>query len=236
MTAREKVALVTGANRGIGLEIARGLARRGYHVVATARRPEALEPMRAELALDGDVTARALDVTSDDSVQAVAAWLRQQCERLDVLVNNAGVAPDQWQSGLEVDLDLVQLALETNFVGVLRCCQAMIPLMRDNGYGRVVNLSTELASLEPMELGSTLAYRTSKTALNALTRLLALELKDESNIKINAACPGWVKTELGGPDAIYTVEEGADTPLWLATLSDDGPSGGLFRQREPYPW
>ena len=236
MSGKGKVALVTGANRGIGLEIARGLLQRDYRVVATARNPENLQAMEEALSSAGDVSVQVLDVTSDTSVKAAADWLRDQAGRLDVLVNNAGVALDQWQAGLDVDLELVGQTLDTNFVGALRCCQAFIPLMRENGYGRVVNLSTELASMGPMELGSTVAYRASKAALNALTRLLALELKDGPNIKINAACPGWVRTALGGPDAIYSVEEGADTPIWLATLPDDGPTGGLFRQREPYPW
>lgn len=234
--ASQRVALVTGANRGIGLEIARQLLSLGFRVLATARSQESLHAMHDSLSSCGDVTVGLLDVTSDDSVQQLVSWVRDSYGRLDVLINNAGIAPDLWKSELTLDLGIMRSTMETNLFGVMRCCVAFLPFMREGGYGRVVNISSELASSDAMDMDSAIAYRTSKAALNTLTRLLAQQLKDTPNIKINAACPGWVRTDLGGPEAIFSVEEGADTPVWLATLPADGASGGLFRLREAYPW
>ena len=234
--AERKVALVTGANRGIGLEIAKQLARQGLTVVAATRSPHALKPMAEALKAYGDIRTLVLDVDVSASVEAAERELAARGLAVDVLVNNAGIAPEQFVPGLEARLDKVEACMNTNFYGPLRCCQVFMPGMIERGYGRVVNVSSELASMGAMELPGTIGYRSSKAALNALTKLLSLEVQDHPDIKINAACPGWVRTELGGPDAIYSVEEGADTPAWLATLASDGPSGGLFRQREPYPW
>ncbi len=233
------VAIVTGGNRGIGAEVCRQLARQGIHVIVTARQLSNARKLVDDI-LDegGSAESFTLDVTCQQDASALAAHVRQKFGRLDILINNAGIAIDQWVSGFDVSLEAMQQTYNTNVVGVLNCCQQLMPLMRENGYGRVVNVSTELASLTQMELGSTVAYRASKAGLNALTRLLSLELKDEPDILVNAACPGWVKTELGGEEAPRTVTEGADTIVWLATLPSSTTlgGGGLYRDRLPYPW
>ena len=172
----------------------------------------------------------------NNSVSDAHAHVADTFGRLDILVNNAGVALDKWQSGLELNLDTLRETMEVNVYAPLRLCQLFVPMMQKNRHGRVVNLSSELASLTEMQMGYTLAYRSSKASLNAITRMLCLELKEYPDILVNAAAPGWVKTELGGGDATRTPEEGADTPVWLATLPAGGPTGGFFRDREVYPW
>ncbi len=228
----KKVALVTGANRGIGLEIARQLQLQGMHVIATKREGSSVEDSQALLGMD----VRNLEVCDQASVSSLTAYVEQTYGRLDVLVNNAGIALDKWVPALSLSLDDYRATMETNLFGVLRCCQAFVPMMQAQQSGRVVNLSSELGSLTDVQMGSSLAYRSSKTALNSLTALLACELRDYPDILVNAACPGWVRTELGGEDAPLTVAEGADTAVWLATLPAGGPTGGLFRERAPYPW
>jgi NAD(P)-dependent dehydrogenase (short-subunit alcohol dehydrogenase family) len=232
MTTDSRVALVTGANRGIGLEVARQLAGRGLTVVAGTRDDAAGRTTAA--GIEGNVLSRQLDVTDQASVDAVFDWIESELGRLDVLVNNAGIAPDGSGSGIEPDLDVVQQALDTNLFGAWRMARRAIPLMRRGGYGRIVNVSSGAGQLSDMNGGAP-AYRVSKTALNAMTRILNAELQG-SGILVNSVCPGWVRTDMGGSSARLSVEEGADTPVWLATLPDDGPSGGFFRNREPIPW
>lgn len=226
------VALVTGANRGIGLETAKQLLAQGMQVVATRRNGNAI----AELADFEYADVQNLDVCDVASVQRLAAYIEQTYGRLDVLINNAGIALDKWVPALSLNIDDYRSTMETNLYGVLRCCQAFVPMMQRQQRGRVVNISSELGSLTDVQMGSTLAYRSSKTALNSLTALLACELKGYPDILVNASCPGWVRTELGGDDAPLSVAQGADTAVWLATLPAGGPSGGLFRERAPYPW
>lgn len=233
----EKIAVVSGANRGIGLAVTRQLAAQGIRVLAGCRQPEAATALD-DLAAQGlPVEPVGLLVNDRVSLEALASDIEQRFGGLDILVNNAGVALDQWQSFFELSPECLRETLETNLVGVLNCCQLLVPLIKQRGAGRVVNVSTELASMSEMAMGSTVAYRSSKAALNAMTVLLARELEPQfPDILINAACPGWVKTELGGPDAPRTTDEGADTIVWLATLPADGPNGGLFRDRAVYPW
>lgn len=232
----ERVAVVTGANRGIGFEIVRQLARRGVRVVLTARDPAQGEAARGRLAGEGlDVAFQALDVRDAGQGRAVAAWVERELGRLDILVNNAGVLIDpKGARAATVDAPVLRDTLETNVVGALLVTQACLPLMRAGGYGRIVNVSSELGQLESMGPG-TPAYRISKAALNALTRTLAAELSG-TNVKVNAMSPGWVRTDIGGPSAPRSVEEGADTAVWLATLPDEGPSGGFFKDRRPLAW
>jgi len=235
--SEQKIALVTGANRGIGRAIAIQLAAQGIHVIAASRQLEAGQAVALEIAsAGGSAEVLALDVT--DETQRLDAYQHvvDQHGRLDILVNNAGVALDKWISGLELDLEQLRATMEVNLYAPLRLCQLFIPMMQQRRTGRVVNISTELASLSRMEMGYTVAYRSAKAALNALTQMLSLELKDYPDVLVNAAAPGWVKTELGGGDATRTPQEGADTPVWLATLPAGGPSGGFFRDREAYPW
>ncbi|HVS28845.1 MAG TPA: SDR family oxidoreductase [Solirubrobacteraceae bacterium] len=228
-----RIALVSGANRGIGLEIARQLAAAGGHAVVLGARDEAAAQAAAGK-IGGDSVARQLDVTDEQSVARLAASLEQDFGRLDVLVNNAGVMLHAGAPGLGTDLDEVRQTLETNLLGAWRLANAIVPLMQRGGWGRIVNISSGMGQLSDMN-GGTAAYRVSKTALNALTRILAAELAD-SGILVNSACPGWVRTDMGSEYARLSVEEGADTPVWLATLPDDGPTGGFFRAREPIPW
>lgn len=231
-----RIAVVTGANRGLGREIARQLLRRGLEVVLTSRDPAKGEAAAETLRGEG-LTPRfhPLDVTEDAGAAALHDWLDWSYGRLDILVNNAGVMLDGGGMSLgALPLDILGRTLETNLYGALRVTQALLPLMRRHNYGRIVNMSSGLGQLADMRSG-TPAYRISKTALNALTRILAAELAG-SNIKVNSLCPGWVRTDLGGPKATKSVEEGADTAVWLATLPDDGPSGGFFRERQPIPW
>ncbi len=236
-TDSPRVALVTGANRGIGLEITRQLAEQGVHVVATTRNADQGEAVVAEMKASGlSVSTFMLEVTDIQQCQALLAHIREEYGRLDILVNNAGIAPDQWQSGFQLEIDLFKEVMDVNVYSPLRLIQLFTPMMQAQDYGRIVNLSSELASLTTSEMGSTLAYRTSKGALNTITKLLSLELKETPNIKINAAAPGWCQTELGGEGAPRSAAEGADTVVWLAMLGDDGPTGGFYRDREVYPW
>jgi NAD(P)-dependent dehydrogenase (short-subunit alcohol dehydrogenase family) len=232
----ERVAVVTGANRGIGLEIVRQLARQGLRVVLTARDAAKGEAARARIAAEGlEVAFHVLDVRDADQARTAAAWVKSRFGRMDVLVNNAGVLPDpKGARAATVDAEVLRDALETNVIGALSVTQAFLPLMRANGYGRIVNLSSELAQLASMGTG-TPAYRVSKAGLNALTRTLAAELAG-SNIKVNTMSPGWVRSDMGGPSAPRSLEQGADTAVWLATLPDDGPSGGFFKDRSPIAW
>ncbi len=233
----EKIAVVTGANRGIGLAVTRQLAEQGIRVLAGCRQPEAAIALKRLMERGLPIEPVLMVVNERDSLRTLASEIEQRFGGLDILVNNAGVALDHWQSFFELSPECLRETLETNLVGVLNCCQLLVPLMKQRGAGRVVNVSTELASMSEMAMGSTVAYRSSKAALNAMTVLLARELeKDYPKVLVNAACPGWVKTELGGPDAPRTTDEGADTIVWLATLPDKGPNGGLFRDRAVYPW
>ncbi|MFA9442475.1 MAG: SDR family oxidoreductase [Hyphomicrobium sp.] len=235
----KRVALVTGANRGMGLEIVRQLSRLGLIAVLAARDLEKGKVAAATLAAEEfDVPIVALDVTDADSIRAAVAEVRGLFGRIDVLVNNAailkeGLLPED-TSVLDVSGDLVNQTFLTNTVGPLRMIQATVPGMRERGYGRIVNLSSGAGQLAEMG-GGFPAYRLSKSAVNALTRITAAEL-GAHEIKINSVCPGWVRTDMGGPHATRTVEHGAETAVWLATLPEDGPTGGFFRDMKPIPW
>ena len=228
------VALVTGANRGIGAEVARQLAGRGMAVILGSRSLEKGERAAEGLRGEGlDVLARELDVSDDGSVRKLAARVEEEQGRLDVLVNNAGILYDTWQRPLEADLDVVREALETNTFGAWRTSRALVPLMRQNGYGRIVNVSSGAGSLSSMG-ASTPAYNVSKVALNALTKMHGAELRS-TGILVNAVDPGWVATDMGGHGG-RPVEEGARGVVWAATLPEDGPTGGFFYDGEPEAW
>jgi NAD(P)-dependent dehydrogenase (short-subunit alcohol dehydrogenase family) len=223
----DRVALVTGANRGIGLEVCRQLAERGYVVVLGSRELEKGEQAARELR--GDVRAIQLDVADPASVRAAAAAL----DRLDAVVNNAAILYDTWQRGVDADLDEVREAFETNVLGAWRVVQATLPLLRRSRAGRIVNVSSGAGALTDMG-GGTPAYRTSKAALNALTRVLAAELRGD-RILVNAVCPGWVATDMGGAGG-RPVRDGAAGIVWAVELPDDGPTSGFFRDGHPIDW
>jgi NAD(P)-dependent dehydrogenase (short-subunit alcohol dehydrogenase family) len=223
----QRVALVSGASRGIGAEIARQLAAdHGFLVLAGARDPGDVEELE-------NVRAVHLDVTDQASIDVLREEIVSDPGQLDVLVNNAGIFGDP--TGVaDYDLDQAHEVIETNVFGPWRLVQAFLPLLRDSDHPRIVNMSSGAGQLSDMD-GGRAAYRVSKTGLNALTRALAAD-ESGSGVLVNAMCPGWVRTDMGGSSAPKSVEEGADTAVWLATLEDDGPSGGFFRNREPIPW
>jgi NAD(P)-dependent dehydrogenase (short-subunit alcohol dehydrogenase family) len=222
--SERKVALVSGASRGIGAEIARELAAdHGFLVFAGARNPddvagaEGVQPIR-------------LDVTDQGTIDAARERIEAEAGHLDALVNNAGVYGDP-VGAADYDLEGAHEVLEVNTFGPWRLTEAFLPLLRESAAPRIVNVSSGAGQLSDMN-GGRAAYRVSKAALNALTRTLA---SDERWIKVNTMCPGWVRTDMGGSAAGRSVEEGADTAVWLATLPDDGPTGGFFRDRQPIP-
>jgi NAD(P)-dependent dehydrogenase (short-subunit alcohol dehydrogenase family) len=229
------IALVTGANRGIGLEVVRQLAERGFTAVLGSRDLAKGRAAADALAAQGvrGVEARRLDVDDDDSVRELARELERDFGRLDVLVNNAAILYDTWQRGTDADLDVVHQALETNLFGAWRTAQACLPLLRRSDHGRIVNVSSGGGSLSGMGAG-TPAYSVSKAALNALTRILGAELRGDG-ILVNSVCPGWVATDMGGPGG-RPVEQGAASVMWAVLLPDGGPTGGFFRDGKPVDW
>jgi len=238
----KRIVVITGANRGIGLEVARELAQKGLQVVMTSRDEKKGQSACATLENDGlNVDYHQLDVTDASSIDRFKRYMEKEYGRCDCLINNAGIFPDSkdasdndWPSVFDSRIETVRKAMETNAYGPMALCQALVPLMRKNKYGRIVNLSSGMGQLTYMG-GHCPGYRMSKTALNALTRIISEELKDE-NILVNSMCPGWVKTDMGGSGATRELPEGADTAVWLATLPDNGPTGKFFRDKKVFEW
>ncbi len=228
----QRIAVVTGGNRGIGFEIGRQLAARGLKVVLAAR--DEAKAREACARIDDEAVPFLLDVNDPEGAGRLASFLEDRFGGVDVLVNNAGVFLDRGHGGLDVPMDIVHATLETNLIGVWRLSQAVVPLLRKRGYGRIVNVSSGMGAMSEMAGGYS-AYRISKLALNGLTRILADELRG-TNILVNTMCPGWVQTTMGGPRAPRPVQEGADTAVWLATLPDGGPTGQFFRDRRQITW
>jgi NAD(P)-dependent dehydrogenase (short-subunit alcohol dehydrogenase family) len=230
--AARRVAVVSGGNRGIGLEVVRQLAALGWEVILGARDPKRGETARQGLSAPS-VTVMPLDVADPEAAPRLAAAVSARFGRCDALINNAGVHYDDWETATRADFRIVREAFEINVFGAWRLASALAPLMRAQRYGRIVNVSSEAGSLASMGAGAP-AYATSKAALNALTRVLAAELRG-SGILVNAVCPGWVATDMGGEGG-RPVAEGAAGVVWAATLPDDGPTGGFFRDGDPLPW
>jgi NAD(P)-dependent dehydrogenase (short-subunit alcohol dehydrogenase family) len=226
------VSLVTGGNRGIGREVCRQLAERGHAVLLTARSADAAATAARDVNVAG-IEPLQLDVTDQASIAAAARRVAGRHGKLDVLVNNAAITYDTWERAIDADLTVVREAAETNLYGPWRTVQEFLPLLRAGDHPRIVNVSSEAASLASMG-GGTPAYTASKVALNALTRMLAAELRGD-RILVNAVCPGWVATDMGGPGG-RPVAAGAASVVWAATLPDSGPTGGFFRDGRPVPW
>jgi NAD(P)-dependent dehydrogenase (short-subunit alcohol dehydrogenase family) len=234
-----KIALVTGANKGIGFAIAQGLGAIGFRVAVgardKARGEESVERLRAACV---DAFGVALDVTSDESVAAAAATIEQTAGRLDVLVNNAGISgrtDGTVQDPTTLDLDVVRTVLDTNVFGVVRVTNAMLPLLRRATSPRIVNMSSNMGSLT-LQTGPVMAaYAPSKSMLNSITVQYARRLAD-SNVIVNAACPGYVATDFTGFSGSRTPEQGAAIAIRLATVPDDGPRGGFFDDAGVIPW
>jgi len=226
-----KVALVTGGNRGIGLETARQLADLGFTVLIGVR--DLAKGEAAARRLGGKVEAIELDVAAPDAAARAAAEVERRFGRLDVLVNNAAIHYDPSARALKPDWTTIREAFETNVFGAWRVAAAFAPLLSASGHGRLVNVSSEGGSLASMGAGAP-AYSTSKATLNALTRILAGELRG-AGVLVNSICPGWVATDMGGPGG-RPVAQGAAGIVWAATLPDDGPTGGFFRDGKTLPW
>lgn len=226
-----KVALVTGGNRGIGLEAGRQLAALGFTVLLGTRDPAKGEAAARQLG--GKVEAIALDVAAVDAAALAAAEIERRFGRLDVLVNNAAIHYDPRARALKPDWTVIREAFETNVFGAWRIAAACAPLLSTSGHGRLVNVSSEGGSLASMGAGAP-AYSTTKATLNALTCILAAELRG-AGVLVNAICPGWVATDMGGPGG-RPVAQGAAGIVWAATLPDDGPTGGFFRDGKRLPW
>lgn len=234
MAQEAKVALVTGANRGIGLEVVRQLAQRGIRVILGTRDLERGNAAAQSLTREqGMVFPHQLDVVEQQSIDRLLNEVTTAFGRLDILVNNAGILYDTWEEAITADLNTAHAALETNLFGAWRMCQASLSLLRQSDAGRIVNVSSEGGSLASMG-GGTPAYSVSKAALNALTRILAAELAG-TDILVNAICPGWVATDMGGVGG-RSVAQGAAGIIWAATLPRHGPTGGFFRDEKPLPW
>jgi NAD(P)-dependent dehydrogenase (short-subunit alcohol dehydrogenase family) len=233
--AEQKIALVTGGNRGIGLEVCRQLAQLDMRVVLGSRDLAKGVAAADELIASGlSVAARQLDVASGQSIRESMNWVRKELGRLDVLVNNAGIMVEEGDADPGEELEIVRDTMQTNVYGPLLLSRLAVPIMKSRRYGRIVNLSSGMGSLSEMGAGY-VAYRLSKAGINVVTRVLAAE-SEGMGILVNSVDPGWVQTAMGGRGASRTVQKGAESVVWLATLPESGPSGGFFRDRKAIPW
>jgi NAD(P)-dependent dehydrogenase (short-subunit alcohol dehydrogenase family) len=234
------IAIVTGANRGIGRGVTKQLALLGYRTILTSR-----DELKGKLTVNelkkeigtgpaGDLIHHQLDVTDIESIRRLYEFVMDEYEGADILVNNAAVLLDPFGRILPTPLEIYRTTMETNVHGPLLLCQTFIPMMIKRNYGRIVNVSSGAGQVENM-VDDMPAYRLSKIALNGLTLMLADRVKG-TNVLINAGCPGWVRTEMGSPDAPRSIEEGAEGIVWLATLPDGGPHGCFFRDGHLIPW
>ncbi len=231
----ERIVVVTGANRGIGFEACRQFAKAGFRVILTARDAARGESASADLRAEGlDVMFHQLDVADGSGVERFRTWLRTDIGRVDVLVNNAGIYLDEGKKLSDIPVELFEETLKTNLSGALRMIHAVLPLMKKQKYGRIVNISSGLGAFDSMSAG-TGSYKVSKLALNGLTRIIADEV-DPKHIKVNTMCPGWVRTDMGGRFATRSPKKATETILWLAQLDEKGPTGGFFRDKRPIDW
>ena len=225
------VALVTGSNRGIGREVARQLVASGHEVIVTSRSADKARRAATEL---GAAFHHVLDTSDAASIAALIGFVKKEIGRLDILVNNAAILGDENANIVDVDASDFESVWRTNTLGPFLLIKGLADLLRKSGHGRIVNVSSGAGQLSSMKNYAP-SYSTSKAALNALTVMFANSLKSD-RILVNSICPGWVRTDMGGSAAPSSVEEGADSILWAATLPDNGPTGGFFRDRKPIPW
>lgn len=232
--AEQRIALVTGGNRGIGLEVCRQLAALGVKVILGSRDAAKGVAAARELSAAGSpVEARQLDVSSAKSISECMNWVRD-LGRLDILVNNAGIMIEEGDADPLEELEIIRETMQTNVYGALLLTRLAIPIMKSRRYGRIVNLSSSMGSLTEMGAGY-IAYRLSKAGINVVTRVVAAETEG-MGILVNSVDPGWVRTAMGGSGATRTVEKGAETVVWLASLPDSGPTGAFFRDCKAIAW
>ena len=223
----KEIAIVTGANRGIGLEVVLKLSKKGIQVILCSRSLEKGHQAWTEIGEPNNVIVKKLDVTSDKEIQDLQEAVKKQFGRLDILINNAGINYDTWQNAVSADLENVHETLESNLFGPWKMVKGFLALLKKSESPRIVNVSSGAGALTDMA-GGTPGYSISKAALNVLTIKLAHDLKEEK-ILVNSVCPGWVRTDMGGSKAPRSVEQGAEGIVWAATIPDQGPSGKFFR-------
>ncbi|KQX68102.1 SDR family oxidoreductase [Paenibacillus sp. Root444D2] len=235
MSHNKQVALVTGANRGIGYELVKQLALNGFKAILASRDLEKGHASAQNLKQSGlDVSFVRMDVDDQESIRQAALNVNETFGRLDVLINNAGVYLDENEKLLKTNPAILEKTMSTNFFGAYHVIRSFMPLMEKRGYGRIINISSEYGMMNEMSERGVGTYKLSKLALNGLTRLVAAEI--QGDIKINAVCPGWVRTDMGGPAAPRTPKQAAESILWLATIGPEGPQGGFFRDGQTIDW
>ncbi|WP_205685183.1 SDR family oxidoreductase [Peribacillus acanthi] len=232
MMKEKKIALITGASRGIGLELSKQLAEKDFHVILGSRNKE--KGQMAVQQLGYEMSVMELDVDDLSSIQNAVEYVRQTFGHIDVLINNAGVYLDKTDRMSEEDTTILEQTLKTNLLGPYHLIRSFLPLMKENNYGRIINVSSGYGQTDGMDQIGPGSYKLSKFALNGLTRQLAAEI--DGNIKINAVCPGWVRTDMGGPHAPRSVEQAAQSIVWLTEIEEDGPNGGFFRDGQSIKW
>ncbi|WP_424767853.1 SDR family oxidoreductase [Paenibacillus sp. sgz302251] len=235
MSNHSKVALVTGGNRGIGYELVKQLAQNGYQTILTSQNPETGHDAAQKLKESAlDVSFVQMDVSSHESIRQAVIAVNTHYGKLDVLINNAGVYLDDHETLLSMEPYIIEHTMAVNFFGVYHVLRSFIPLMQQNGYGRIINISSEYGTISELSFQGAGAYKLSKLALNGLTRLIAAEIKGD--IKINAVDPGWVSSDMGGPSAPRTPRAAAESILWLAAIGPEGPNGEFFRDGKRIEW
>jgi len=233
--AEQRVALVTGGNRGIGLEVCRQLAGLGIKVILGSRDAARGVAAAKDLVAEGlPVETRQLDVASAKSISECMNWVRLDVGRLDILVNNAGIMIEEGDADPMEEIEIIRETMQTNVYGPFLLSRLAIPIMKSRRYGRIVNLSSGMGSLTEMGAGY-IGYRLSKAGINVVTRVIAAETEG-MGILVNSVDPGWVQTAMGGRGATRTVKKGAETVVWLAMAPDNGPTGAFFRDRKAIAW